>query len=238
MEGRIHSLQSMGAVDGPGLRYLIFLQGCPMRCVYCHNPDTWDFSAGEEISSDELVRRVLRFRPFFANGGGVTVSGGEALCQGEFVAELFAKLQQNNIHTALDTSGMYLDLSVAERVLNHTDLVLCDIKFATEAAYLAHSGGSLKRVMEFLSLCEKCSVPVWVRHVVTPGLTDTKEEVEAIIKLAKKCATLEKIELLPFKKLCLTKYQSMGIPFPLEEVPECSKELLESLSDLIPTHLR
>ena len=134
MEGRVSSVQSMGAVDGPGLRYVVFLQGCPLRCAYCHNPETWDLTGGTPYTAEDLCKTILRYRPYFGENGGVTVSGGEPLLQPEFVAELFRRLHEHNIHTALDTAGAG-DLSRAKQVLKHTDLVLCDIKFPTEAQY-------------------------------------------------------------------------------------------------------
>ena len=146
MEGRVSSVQSMGAVDGPGLRYVVFLQGCPLRCAYCHNPETWDLTGGTPYTAEDLCKTILRYRPYFGENGGVTVSGGEPLLQPEFVAELFRRLHEHNIHTALDTAGAG-DLSRAKQVLKHTDLVLCDIKFPTEAQYKAHCGGSLQTLI-------------------------------------------------------------------------------------------
>ena len=138
MTGNIHSIQSLGAVDGPGVRCVVFMQGCPLRCAYCHNPDTWSPEGGTPTTVDELTRRVLRFRPYWKNGGGVTVSGGEPLLQADFVAEFFERLHQEGVHTALDTSGVGR-LDAAERVLENTDLVLCDIKFLTGAGHTAHA---------------------------------------------------------------------------------------------------
>lgn len=235
MKGIIHSFQSMGAVDGPGLRYVVFMQGCPLRCVYCHNPDTWEIGENDSrksYESGEVVKKALRFLPYFRNGGGVTVSGGEALLQWEFVAEFFEELQKRQIHTALDTSGIG-DLKGAEAVLEHTSLVICDIKFPTEEQYAKYCGGSLKQVKRFLSLTERKKVPLWVRHVVVPGMTDSVENVSSVVSIAKEYSNLEKIELLPFRKLCLGKYQEMGIAFPLEDVPECEGERIEELRRVI-----
>lgn len=235
MTGFVHSFQSMGAVDGPGIRFVIFLQGCPLRCVYCHNPDTWS-TGGTEYSSDDIVAKVIRYRPFFGQDGGVTLSGGEALLQADFAAELFEKLHSHGIHTVLDTSGVG-DLKKAKGLLCHTDLVLCDIKFADDEAYRRNCGVALSQVREFLELCEKTTVPVWVRHVVVPNLTDSEEEVSHIIRIAKSYNVVKKIELLPFRKLCSTKYAAMGIPFPLENTPECDTQTIERLKKLIPDKL-
>jgi len=300
--GYVHSLQSMGAVDGPGIRFCVFLQGCPLRCMYCHNPDTWlvevhdtdgaapgvrDNSScmkrlGTPYTAEELVKKILRYKPYFANGGGVTVSGGEPLVQAEFVTELFTLLHENGVHTCLDTSGNFpediteldpipadhddtankIDVSTGtsllntplatsaadkiieirksspshekyDRLLSVTDLVICDIKFTTEKDYRECTGGSLKKVQYFLDMVTKHSVPLWVRHVVVPGYTDSVEEVEAMADIARSYPTLEKIELLPFHKLCIPKYEALGIPFRCADIPECSKETIEKLNPLV-----
>lgn len=183
MRGRIHALQSMGAVDGPGVRYVVFLQGCPLRCVYCHNPDTWPADGGTEMDSDALAEKILRCRPYLKNGG-VTISGGEPLLQWKFCEALFQRLQAEGIHTALDTAGVGSSAGAA-RVLRYTDLVLCDIKFPTEAGYRAHCGGELAAVRVFLDQTAAMGVPLWVRHVVVPGLTDAPASVDAVIGMAR-----------------------------------------------------
>ena len=231
MNGRIHSIQTMGAVDGPGIHAVVFLQGCPLRCAYCHNPDTWDFSGGEEVSSDFVSGKILRLKNFYQKGG-VTVSGGEPLLQGSFVNDLFRIMHENGLHTALDTSGIGSDESIA-LALEYTDLVLCDIKFPTEELYRAHTGGSLTKVMSFLEKAASKNLPLWVRHVVVPGLTDTEDSIKEIGKIAKSFKNLQKIELLPFKKICTVKYEKMGIPFPLSDIPECKKEAIERLEKLL-----
>lgn len=226
MTGRVHSVQSLGAVDGPGLRYVVFLQGCPLRCAYCHNPDTWDFQGGTETEAAALVRKILRYRPYFQNGGGVTVTGGEPLSQAAFVAELFEALQAEGIHTALDTSGV-CRTEEAKQVLKHTDLVLADLKFITKEDYLAHCKADFGRVEAFLSLTEQMGIPLWIRHVVVPGLTDGAAHLAAVKQKAESYRNLEKIEWLPFRTLCLEKYDKMGIPFPLKTVPDMSQEALD-----------
>ena len=231
MTGFVHSFESLGAVDGPGLRYVVFMQGCPLRCAYCHNPDTWEFGAGRKFTVEEIVKNALRFRPYFGAEGGVTISGGEALSQSEFVARLCERLQENGIHTTLDTSGIGGD---AQRVLKHTDLVLCDIKFPTNEMYEKHAKGCLDTVLDFLRLCEKMNVPVWVRHVVVPKLTDSEESVREIVRIASGFSNVQRIELLPFKKLCGAKYDEMGIDFPLRETNECSEETIKALAKLTP----
>ncbi len=228
MEGRVHSLQSLGTVDGPGLRYVVFLQGCPLRCVYCHNPDTWDPAGGTVMGTEELVEKILRCRPYFGAEGGVTVSGGEPLLQAGFVTQLFARLKQEGVHTALDTSGAG-DLRKAPALLEVTDLVLLDLKFPTEEGYRQHCRGSLGQTEAFAALVAEKRVPLWVRHVVAPGLNDTLEDMAAVKSWAQRQPTLEKIEWLPFHNLCLEKYQQLGVPFPLANTPPMDREKLDRL---------
>ena len=228
MQGRVNSVQSLGAVDGPGLRYIVFLQGCPLRCKYCHNPETWDRLGGELRTAEELCKTILRYRPYFGETGGVTVSGGEPLLQPEFVAELFSLLHEYGVHTALDTAGAG-DLSRAEAVLRHTDLVLCDVKFPTEEGYRAHCGGSLGHTLDFMRLTERMGVPLWVRHVVAPGLTDTPASMRAVRDLCGEFSNLEKIEWLPFKNICASKYENLGIPFPMAGKPAFSHKQIDML---------
>ena len=194
MEGRVSSVQSMGAVDGPGLRYVVFLQGCPLRCAYCHNPETWDLTGGTPHTAEDLCKTILRYRPYFGENGGVTVSGGEPLLQPE-----------------------------------HTDLVLCDIKFPTEAQYKSHCGGSLQHTVDFMRLTESMHIPLWVRHVVAPGLSDTVKSLRAVKALAESFSNLEKIEWLPFKNICAAKYKALHIPFPMGDKPSFSQSHVEAL---------
>ncbi len=228
MLGRIHSIQTLGAVDGPGIRFVIFMQGCPLRCAYCHNPDTWDPSAGEQVDVDTLVRRALRYRSYWKNGGGVTVSGGEPLLQADFVAALFERLHDEGVHTALDTAGVG-SLSAAERVLRHTDLVLADLKFLNAADYRRYCAADFTQVERFLQLTATMGVPLWVRHVVVPGLTDTLPQLRAIKARAQSYPNFRQLELLPFHKLCLEKYERMGLPFPLADTPAMDAARLEQL---------
>ena len=231
MTGRVHSFQTMGAVDGPGVRFVVFLQGCPLRCAYCHNPDTWDPQGGEPYTPQAVCEKILRYRPYLRHGG-VTVSGGEPLMQASFVAELFRLLREQGIHTALDTSGTG-NLEQAREVLAETDLVLCDLKFAEEDDYRTHSGASFDQVLRFLKLTQTMAVPLWIRHVVVPGLTDGPAQVREVARIAGRFTNLQKLELLPFRKLCAEKYERMGIPFPLADTPEMEEEALQRLLDLL-----
>ncbi len=231
MRGRIHSFQSLGAVDGPGIRFVVFLQGCTLRCAYCHNPDTWSFT-GEEYDVDEVVAKILRYRTYFGETGGVTVSGGEPLLQWEFVCALFRRLRAEKIHTALDTAGIG-NIEGARAVLRETDLVLCDLKFSTDEDYLRYCRGNRNTVLSFLRLTEKMHVPLWIRHVVVPGLNDGDNSIAEIARTARQFSNLEKLELLPFRKICVSKYKNLGIEFPLDACEECSRSELERLQALI-----
>lgn len=226
--GKIHSFQSLGAVDGPGIRFVVFMQGCPYRCPYCHNPDTRPFSGGEEYTVEEIVKKAVRFKSYFGEKGGVTVSGGEPLAQAEFVAKLFEELHKVGINTALDTAGYPVNESV-RNALKHTDTVLCDIKFPTDEQYKTHIGTSLETTLQFIDECNNYNTDIIIRHVVVPGMTDSVENIKQISALAKRAKGLKKIELLPFKKLCVQKYNELGLDFPLKDTPECTAEKIEQL---------
>lgn len=215
MTGRVHSFQSLGTLDGPGLRSVVFLQGCPLRCGFCHNPDTWDFSGGEIMEAADVAARVRRYKPYFGAEGGLTVSGGEALTQAGFVAELFERCHRDGIHTCLDTSGC-LQAKEEAVLLAHTDLCLLDIKFTTDEEYIRYTGGHLDTVLAFLSRLEAAAVPVWIRQVIVPGLNDTMEQIDRLSALIAPYHNIRRVELLPFHKLCLEKYQAIGIPFPFD----------------------
>lgn len=215
MTGRVHSFQSLGTLDGPGLRSVVFLQGCPLRCGFCHNPDTWDFSGGEAMEAADVAARVRRYKPYFGAEGGLTVSGGEALAQAGFVAELFERCHRDGIHTCLDTSGC-LQSKEEAALLAHTDLCLLDIKFTTDEEYVRYTGGHLDTVLAFLGRLEAAAMPVWIRQVIVPGLNDTLEQIDRLSAVIAPYRNIRRVELLPFHKLCLEKYQAMGIPFPFD----------------------
>lgn len=230
--GFIHSFQSMGAVDGPGLRYVVFLQGCPARCVYCHNPDTWDFSGGTPFAPEDVLQKVLRYRPYLKNGG-VTVTGGEPLVQPDFVAAFFRLCRAEGIHTALDTSGIG-SLDGAREILQYTDLVLADVKFDTAEAYRRYCEIDFAQVVRFLDLVRDIHIPMWVRRVVVPGLNDTEADVASLAAFLAAYPNTRRVELLPFRKLCLEKYEAAGIPFPLRDTPELPDARLTALAARLP----
>ena len=232
MIGRIHSIQSLGTVDGPGVRFVVFLQGCPLRCGCCHNPDTWDATGGETITANELVKKALRYRTYWGAEGGITLSGGEPLLQAEFVKEVFTLCKQESIHTCLDTSGCVLTNQVKE-VLSLTDRVLLDYKYVTDEDYRTHVGCSLAPVQEFLRYLNQQNIPTTLRQVTIPTLNDTPQAVTDLNAVAQAHPCVDKVELLPFRKICQVKYNQMGIPFPFAHLPEPPPEQMEELKAIL-----
>ena len=226
--GHVHSFQSLGTVDGPSVRSVIFMQGCPLRCVCCHNPDTWSFVGGTEYSVDEMLQKVLRFKSYYGIDGGITVSGGEPLMQTEFLIELFKEFRKYGIHTALDTSGCIFNENV-KTLLEYTDMVLLDFKYTNADDYLKYTGMEIKKAEDFLSYLEEKNKRTWLRYVVIPNLNDSNESVAKLFELKKQYSCVEKIELLPFRKLCLEKYDEMGIEFPLKNTPEAKREFIDEM---------
>lgn len=227
MTGRIHSLESFGTVDGPGIRFVTFLQGCPMRCQFCHNPDTWrqDAPVMYEWTPEQLLEETLRYRNFIKTGG-VTCSGGEPLLQAEFVREYFRLCKEHGIHTALDTSGCIVTAK-ALSVLDFTDLVLLDIKTADDTLHKELTGFDRSSNDRFLRHLDATGKPVWIRHVVTPGLTFNPERLKSLGQYLRQFSrVIEKIELLPYHTMALHKYQELGIPYPLQDVPALTDEQL------------
>ena len=228
MQGRIHSFQSLGTVDGPGVRAVVFMQGCPLRCACCHNPDTWDFGGGKIVSAEEIFRKIQRLRAYFGKDGGVTVSGGEPLLQADFVAELFSLCRADGISCALDTSGCIYNESV-ERLLSLTDLVLLDYKYTNDTDYKKYTGMSMQSAEDFLARLDALGKRVWIRQVIIPTLNDSEESARRLYALSERYSCIEKTELLPFRKLCVEKYRALGVDFPLENIPDASEELIERL---------
>ncbi|MBR3808740.1 MAG: pyruvate formate lyase-activating protein [Clostridia bacterium] len=226
--GRIHSFQSLGTADGPGVRAVVFMQGCPLRCACCHNPDTWDFNRGTEVTPDEIFRKIKRLKSYFGEEGGVTVSGGEPLMQPEFIKELFTLCKTDGITTAIDTSGCVLNDKIKE-VLNLTDTVLLDYKYVTDELYKTKVGTEKSKVDEFLSYLNSRNIDTWLRQVIIKDLNNNENSVKVLKELKQKYPCIKKTELLPFKKLCIEKYEKLGIPFPLAETPETSKKEIEEL---------
>ena len=232
LKGRVHSIQSLGAVDGPGVRFVVFLQGCPLRCGCCHNPDTWDFTGGEEFAPEEIVKKALRYKEYFGANGGITISGGEPLLQAEFVEKVFTLCKEKGINTCLDTSGCVLNADV-EKLLSVTDRVLLDIKYTTKEQYKDFVGCDFEQVVEFLEYLNNQKIPTTLRQVIIPTLNDTKENILRLKEIAKANSNVDKIELLPFKKICQMKYDKLGINFPFQNIPEPTKQMMDQLNSLI-----
>ena len=229
IKGKIQSIQTLGTLDGPGIRYVVFMQGCPLRCSCCHNPDTWDFSGGTEWLASDILENLLRYKSYFGTEGGITVSGGEALAQSQFVFELFTLCKNEGIHTCLDTSGCILD-DEAKKLLTVTDLVLLDIKFTNEQDYHKYVKGSYQKTLKFLDYLEDNKIDTWLRQVIIGGINDTPENIELLSDISKSHTCVKKTELLAFRKLCTTKYESLGIEFPFKNIPETTKEQIEKLT--------
>ena len=227
--GRIHSKETFGTVDGPGIRYVLFLQGCPMRCLYCHNPDTWTLTAGKAMTVDEILADYRTYEPYLKNGG-ITLSGGEPLMQIDFVIALFEAAKKEGIHTALDTSGITFERSNSEalakfdRLIQSTDLFLLDIKHIDPGGHKALTAHSNEKVLDFLSYLNEHNKELWVRHVIIPGLTYDKE---LLIRLGQALAPYENIkalDILPYHTMALDKYKELGKKHRLEGVPAATSE--------------
>ena len=232
LTGRVHSIQSMGTLDGPGVRFVIFTQGCPLRCKCCHNPDTWDVDGGKLYTPADLVTRALRFREYFGADGGVTVSGGEPLLQAAFVTEIFRLCHEAGLHTCLDTSGCILSDEV-KALLAHTDRVLLDVKYTTDAAYRAYVGCGMGTPMAFLDYLEAQRIPTTLRQVIIPTVNQTEEQVLVLRGIAEAHANVDKVELLPFRKICQVKYDSLGMEFPFAHIPEPSRADMSRLERVL-----
>ena len=235
-KGKIHSIETFGTVDGPGVRFVVFFQGCPMRCLYCHNPDTWEFShAKHELSADEILERMTRNMPFYKTGG-ITATGGEPLMQIDFLTELFEKAHKAGIHTCLDTSGITFSRDEAVLVkfntlLAVTDLVMLDIKHICADAHKRLTSHSNDSVLDFAHYLNEIAKPTRIRYVLVPGYTDGEDELEALGKFIKELKYLEKLEILPYHELGKVKYEALGLPYPLEgtKVPT-EKDIERALS--------
>lgn len=232
---RVHSFESLAAVDGEGLRYGVFLSGCPLRCPYCHNPDTWDAAGGRDYSPQELFHKLCRYLPYFsAGGGGVTFSGGEPLLQAEEIAALGKLLKTKQIGYALDTSGHVPLTEAVKQAVKGAELILCDLKFPDETSFSQYCKGELQRVFSFLDFLRQEKKRLWLRTVIVPGLNDSPEMIARYSEAARPYQEIaERYELLPFHTLGFFKYRDLGLSNPLQDCPPMDKEKLQKLQELL-----
>ena len=231
--GRIHSIETFGTVDGPGIRCILFFQGCPLRCKYCHNRDTWDAKCGTEYTADELIEKAAKYTSYMkSSGGGITASGGEATLQPEFLAELFAKAKERDIHTCLDTSG-FVDIEKIEKVLDNTDLVLLDLKHMDEEKSKELTGVGIQKALKLAKHLEERNIPVWIRHVLVPGITDSEDNLSKIGEFAASLNNVERLELLPYHSIGVHKWESMGLDYELKDVRDADQDDVRKASEII-----
>ena len=223
--GNVHSIETCGTVDGPGIRFVVFMQGCPMRCLYCHNPDSWEVNLGTKMSPSEIIFRYNGVKEFCK--GGITVTGGEPLLQIDFVTELFKLAREKKIHTALDTSGITFVPDMIEKfdkLLEYTDLVLLDIKHIDDEQHRILTGHSNKNVLEFAKYLSEKKKPMWVRHVVVPNITFKQEYLFELGKFLKGLKNITALDVLPYHSMAISKYKNLGMEYPLENTPQLTKE--------------
>ena len=246
MTGYIHSKESFGTVDGPGIRNVILMQGCPLRCIYCHNPDTWQVGSGTPITVDEVIEEFNKNKPFYKKGG-ITVTGGEPLLQIDFLTELFKRARSENIHTCIDTSGIVYnpqnkDLTEKlDELLNYTDLVMLDIKHIDTKKHKDITGAGNENILEFAKHLEKANIPLWVRHIIIEGYTDKPEDLIALGEFIGKLKNLKALDVLPYHTMGVGKYTELGISYPLEgmealpvsKAVESKKYILQGIKNVV-----
>lgn len=233
LKGYVHSLESFGSADGPGVRYVIFLSGCAMRCQFCHNPDTWNMMEGKEYAADQLLKTALRYKSYWGDKGGITVSGGEPLLQMDFLTELFKKAKEAGIHTTLDTSGNpYTEKEPWHEkwleLMKYTDLVLLDLKQIDEQEHRKLTGQTNENILAMASQLSAMKKPVWIRHVLVPGGSDRDDYLQRLAAFIQTLENVERVEVLPYHTLGTFKWEKLGLPYPLEGVRPPEKERIEN----------
>ncbi|WP_406432522.1 pyruvate formate-lyase-activating protein [Streptomyces sp. NBC_00631] len=236
VRGRIHSWDLSTGVDGPGTRFVLFVSGCPLRCLYCANPDTWHMRDGRETTVGEVMAEIEKYRAFVTTaGGGVTVTGGEPLLQPAFTGEILRRCKEAGLHTALDTSG-FLGARASDELLSRTDLVLLDIKSFDISTYRRLTGGELAPTLSFATRLDRLGVPVWIRYVLVPGWTDDPKAVEGLARFVAGLDSVDRVDVLPFHRLGAAKYEALGVPYPLKDNPVPTPELAERVRGLFRAH--
>ncbi len=238
IKGRIHSVESFGSADGPGVRYIVFLKGCNMRCQYCHNPDTWAKDGGELMTPEEVLKKALRYKTYWKEKGGITVSGGEALLQIDFVTELFRLAKEKGVNTCLDTSGNPFSLeepfkSKFDELMKYTDLFMLDIKHMDDAAHRKLTGQTNQNILEMAAYLSDHGKAMWIRHVLVPGITTEEDELYRLRSFLDTLKTVERVEVLPYHTLGVFKWKELGIPYQLEGVDPPTKEQIDRAKKIL-----
>ena len=238
IKGRIHSVESFGSADGPGVRYIVFLKGCNMRCQYCHNPDTWAKDGGELMTQEEVLKKALRYKTYWKEKGGITVSGGEALLQIDFVTELFRMAKEKGVNTCLDTSGNPFSLeepfkSKFDELMKYTDLFMLDIKHMDDAAHRKLTGQTNQNILEMATYLSDHGKAMWIRHVLVPGITTEEDELHRLRSFLDTLKTVERVEVLPYHTLGVFKWKELGIPYQLEGVDPPTKEQIDRAKEIL-----
>lgn len=238
IKGHIHSVESFGSADGPGVRYIVFLKGCNMRCQYCHNPDTWAKDGGELMTPEEVLKKALRYKTYWKEKGGITVSGGEALLQIDFVTELFRLAKEKGVNTCLDTSGNPFSLeepfkSKFDELMKYTDLFMLDIKHMDDAAHRKLTGQTNQNILEMAAYLSDHGKAMWIRHVLVPGITTEEDELHRLRSFLDTLKTVERVEVLPYHTLGVFKWKELGIPYQLEDVDPPTKEQIDRAKEIL-----
>ncbi len=238
--GQVDSIESFGSVDGPGLRYIVFLKGCPLRCKYCHNPETWGGDEGQRQTSQEVLKAALRYRPYWKNGGGITVSGGEPMLQMDFVTDLFRRAKAEKISTCIDTSGAVFSrepakLQAINDLLEVTDLLLLDIKHIDNEKHRELTGRDNTNILDFARYLADMGKPVWIRHVLVPGINDDQESLEKTRDFVASLGNVQRLEILPYHRLAMHKYEELGIEYRIPDIPEPDKEKVRWAQEILGT---
>lgn len=240
MQGYIHSTESFGSVDGPGVRFVIFVSGCPMRCQFCHNPDTWNMKVGELRRTDELLKQALRYKTYWKDGGGITVSGGEPLMQIDFMIELFRKAKEQGINTTIDTSGAPFTreepfFGKFNELMKYTDLLLVDIKHIDDEEHRVLTGHSNWNILDMAEYLSEIQKPVWIRHVLVPERNDSDKWLKKLNDFISKLNNVKKVEVLPYHTFGEYKWKELGLEYPLAGIDPPSKERIENANQILHT---
>lgn len=238
--GIVHSVESFGSVDGPGVRYIVFLQGCHMRCRYCHNPETWALTGGTEMTADEILEKALRYKSYWKNNGGITVSGGEALVQIDFVIDLFKKAKALGVNTTLDTSGNPFTrenpfFDKFNELMKYTDLYILDIKHIDDEKHKQITGWTNKNIIDMAQYLSDHQKDMWIRHVLVPGLTDNDDDLKRLDTFVKSLKTVKRFEVLPYHTLGVFMYENLGIDYTLKDVMPPTQELIAHANEILET---